>query len=289
MANCTVRGNKPTKELMKGVSIMKKSAFKVLCMVLIIALLAPKAFAATPAPEAPLADAATVERVKQEIADGEITDMEDLFLVAYQHLGADLEEEGMTAYLNEDGTLGITQIISSEKKMTRSGEVEEFTFTTSTVALLNVNGRDITITHYTPSPDQDSGSMNGTSVGAVHTAYYNGKIVPSELNDDASATWYIQLSHMVTTITGAGSPYVVSKLNQTYAKILHDSPFEEQTKTTTGLVNGSYTYTPSVRSWIQVYNPEAYGIRTTADIYISGIATPIHLETLADVGEKIPY
>ena len=90
---------------------MKKRMFKVLCMVLIIALLSPNVFAATPTPEAPLADAATVERVKQEIAVGQITDMEDLFLVAYQHLGANLEEEGMTAYINEDGTLGFTQII----------------------------------------------------------------------------------------------------------------------------------------------------------------------------------
>ena len=53
MAIYTVRGNKTTKELKKGVSIMKKSCFKVLCMVLIIALLAPNAFAATPAPEVP--------------------------------------------------------------------------------------------------------------------------------------------------------------------------------------------------------------------------------------------
>ena len=47
---------------------MKKSCFIILCMVLIIALLAPNVFAATPAPEAPLADAATVARVKQETA-----------------------------------------------------------------------------------------------------------------------------------------------------------------------------------------------------------------------------
>lgn len=116
MAKCTVRGNKTTKELKNGVSITKKSLFKILCMVLIIALLAPNAFAATPAPEAPLADAATVERVKQEIAEGQIIDMEDLLLVAYQHLGADINEDGMTAYINEDGTLGITQMTIISKR-----------------------------------------------------------------------------------------------------------------------------------------------------------------------------
>ena len=62
-------------EHQKEVSTMKKLCFKVLCMVLIIALLAPNVFAAAPTPEAPLADAATVERVKQEVADGEITDV----------------------------------------------------------------------------------------------------------------------------------------------------------------------------------------------------------------------
>jgi hypothetical protein len=155
MAIYTVRGNKTTKELKKGVSIMKKSLFKVLCMVLIIALLAPNAFAATPTPEAPLADAATVARVKQEIAAGEITDMEDLFQVAYQHLGADLGEEGMTAYINGDGTLGITQILNSEKKMTRSGEVEEQMVAVTSLMILDMTGKQVTdyTTRYYYGPD----------------------------------------------------------------------------------------------------------------------------------------
>ena len=156
---------------------MKKSVFKVLCMVLIIALLAPNAFAATPTPEVPLVDAATVSRVKQEVADGEITDMEDLFLVAYQHLGADLDEEGMTAYINEDGTLGITQILSSEKKKTRSGgEVEEYTFATTTMMLLDNEGRQITDyeSYYNP-PDTAYGGAASLAMSATHTAYYNGR------------------------------------------------------------------------------------------------------------------
>ena len=76
MANCTVRGNKTTKELKKGVSIMKKSCFKVLCMVLIIALLAPNAFAATPTPEALLDN--TVINPKQEKIDALFTELNEL-------------------------------------------------------------------------------------------------------------------------------------------------------------------------------------------------------------------
>ena len=66
---------------MKRVSAMKKRMFRVLCVVLALALLAPNVFAATPPAEVPLADEATVTRVKNEIAQGEITDMEDVFLV----------------------------------------------------------------------------------------------------------------------------------------------------------------------------------------------------------------
>ena len=268
---------------------MKKSAFKVLCMVLIIALLAPKAFAATPAPEAPLADAATVERVKQEIADGEITDMEDLFLVAYQHLGADLEEEGMTAYLNEDGTLGITQIISSEKKMSRGGEVEEKTFAVSTIGFFDVNRRDLTITEYYPSPHQSSVTVDGTGVTIVHTSYYKGKITPGQFNDDASAKWEIRINYMVTSIAGAGITNHVTKLVQRYERWAIGWIDLEESKTTMNLVNGPYSFTPAVIDWVEVPDYNYTKLVTRAEIYITGFAEPIELTTTVPLHDTIPY
>ena len=222
---------------------MKKSAFKVLCLVLIIAMLAPNAFAATPTPEAPLADAATVERVKQEIVDGEITDMGDLFLVAYQHLGADLEEEGMTAYINEDGTLGVTQIISSEKKMTRSGEAEEVTFATSVLALIDEDGAIVMSDGYTPYPDYANVDIAGISI--AHTAYYNGKIT----NEGLEYLQWVQLSHMVTTINGASASNYVTRLEQKYEFVDDHEIDELATQVRTNVVSGSYSFTPAERRW----------------------------------------
>ena len=154
---------------------MKKQMFRVLCVVLALALLAPNVFAATQPPEVPLADEATVTRVKNEIAQGQITDVKDVFLVAYQHLGADLEEEGMTAYINEDGTLGFTQVISAENKMTRSGEAEDFTIATSSMLLVDNDGNQITTYDVVSNAIYDSGygGLDSVSVYAVHTAYFN--------------------------------------------------------------------------------------------------------------------
>jgi len=253
---------------------MKKSLFKVLCMVLIIALLAPNAFAATPAPEAPLADAATVERVKQEIANGEITDMEDLFLVAYQHLGADLEEEGMTAYINEDGTLGFTQIISSNNSRTRSGEVEEFTFATSTLALIDDNGTVVRGIDYVPGSDSDSKSVNGTSIRIAHIAYYNGRGVL----DDPTSQLEVRLNYMVTSITGSGSSHTVTSLRQTYTHSAYEVVDEYDSRIVYNVVNGPYSFQPSQRSWYPVYGHTAV-IQTYAEVTISGIADSVTLHT----------
>lgn len=260
---------------------MKKSVFKVLCMVLIIALLAPNAFAATPTPEVPLVDAATVARVKQEVADGEITDMEDLFLVAYQHLGADLEEEGMTAYINEDGTLGITQILSSEKKMTRSsGEVEEYAFATTTIALVDNEGRAVTeYEYYTPSSSIDSDALTSINVMASHTAYYSGR---RPVDPYSVEPWKIRLDYMVTTISCAGSTTYVNKIKQVYEhRFMYswDADEADSKTTTNNMVQGSYSFTPATRSWYDEGSGAAV-IVTQAYVYVAGVTDPIVLETV---------
>ena len=189
---------------------MKRSAFKVLCMVLIIALLAPNVFAATPTPEAPLADAATVARVKQEIAAGEITDMEDLFLVAYQHLGADLEEEGMTAYINEDGTLGFTQVISRSRS--RSGGDDVVRYAVTSILLVDEDGNQVTdynnIQRTVPDPDYGYGGLDAVSVYAAQTAYYEESFIDGYV--------HIRMDYMVTTLDYGHEHYRAERLVQTY-------------------------------------------------------------------------
>lgn len=269
---------------------MKKRMFRMLCVVLALALLAPNVFAATPPPEAPLADEATVTRVKNEIATGEITDMEDVFLVAYQHLGADLEEEGMTAYINEDGTLGFTQIIS---KSIDNGDIslcstnnvgEEKTYVVSTLGLFNVESGELTSVEYNPQADTAHCPVNGTNVVIVHSAYYDGYGEGSPINP----TLYIRINRMVTTITGADGAHYVTRLVQKYEHLWYGQPTEEDSKITTNVYSGSYYFTPSNRTWHQAYCPDPECLRTTVEVYIAGVNTPAYLETVAELCENIP-
>ena len=266
---------------------MKKLGFKVLCMVLVMALLSPNVFAATPAPEVPLADAATVERVKQEIAVGQITDMEDLFLVAYQHLGADLEEEGMTAYINEDGTLGFTQIVSNGNSngdvslCSTDNGVEEITYAVTTMALIDNEGNLLTdYESYYISPDYAYGGAAAIAISATHTAYYNGRA--------STNGWYtfyeIQISHMVTSFSCADGNHYITQVDQEY-KYFPEFTFEDiytesDAKTTyCSQVAGSYSFTPSSRGWHS--DDSGTGrIETYATIYLAGTDETICLTTI---------
>lgn len=256
---------------------MKKRMFKVLCVVLVMALLSPNVFAATPTPEAPLADAATVERVKQEIAVGQITDMEDLFLVAYQHLGANLEEEGMTAYINEDGTLGFTQIISSEKKLTRSGESEEKTIAVTSMALTDYSGEPITA--YASVYDQLAYSVSGqiteVMVYATHTAYL-GTVT---YTDDGGYKWQDKkVLRMVTNISYGTNAIKASRLvhyyeyQDLYATLVDDSDSE----TIYAPAAGAHTFYPN-SDWERGTTATSR-LLTTATVYIENSSQTIYLE-----------
>ena len=266
---------------------MKKLGFKVLCMVLVMALLSPNVFAATPAPEVPLADEATVTRVKNEIATGEITDMEDLFLVAYQHLGADISKDGMTAYINEDGTLGITQIIENTDGDASVYSIDsnsgEINFAVSTLALIDDEGNLLTDyeSYYIP-PDSDYGGAGSAAVSTAHTAYYYGRRTFAGLYYE----YEIKLNYMVTSFNSADINHYVTKVVQEYKYFaeyggeFEGEADESDSKTTTcSDVAGSISFAPAASNWY----PDDSGtarIETYAKVYITGINQPISLKTV---------
>lgn len=239
---------------------MKKSAFKVLCMVLIIALLAPNAFAATPTPETPLVDAATVERVKQEIAVGEISDMEDLCLVAYQHLGADLEEEGMTAYINEDGTLGVTQIISSTNTNTRSGDVTEEEIAVMSIALLGSGPDEET---YYINPSNYGGNAN-VLVYATHSMRIKQRVQMGSYR-------MVSLISASTTLHYESNAFSASRIVQNY-QIRQNSNSTEYSNSQTLNINAAGTYTYNIGSphEFELFTHTAGGyFKSKATVYIA--------------------
>lgn len=256
---------------------MKKSLFKVLCMVLIIALLAPNAFAATPTPEAPLADAATVARVKQEIANGEITDTEDLFLVAYQHLGADLEEEGMTAYINEDGTLSIIQNICSSNA--RRGSTEQ-DFAVTSVALLDTEGNALPFSIDTMI-GSDSATLNSISVTVTHTAFIRRNYISLDEYEFKLGYMKTDISYNLTTF----APVLLEHryVGQQYAF--------EGTQTASERINnpewGSHTFNPDNTTWYESGYGYTGGIRTTVKIWFSNTTETIELHTAFSLMDRV--
>ena len=253
---------------------MKKQMFRMLCVVLALALLAPNVFAATPAPEAPLADEATVTRVKNEIAAGQITDMEDLFLVAYQHIGADINEDGMTAYINEDGTLGITQIISSEKTMTRSGDFEEKTIAVMSMGAYDSDGNILSDYYYGNHADSASNSDSQGLVYVTHTMNITlrgvGMYYPEK----------VRLNNIATQISHSSTNYLTSRLVQEYTvvdRILGDT--YNDSKTTTWPGSGTHTFYVGDTGWHNPTSGTLGGyISTASTLTVANIAEPIHID-----------
>ena len=248
---------------------MKKRMFKVLCVVLVMALLAPNVFAATPTPEAPLANEATVTRVKQEIAEGEITDMEDVFLVAYQHLGADINEEGMTAYINEDGTLGFTQIISTSRA--EDGRHDNKEYVISSILLVDADGNQITnyATLLNNAATRAYGGLDSVMVYANHNAYYLEQWVRRE---DGVVDCQARLSHMTTVITYGSEDFRPSQLEQSFdAKQNHFEGWDEGSQTTVNPVaHTTYYFYPSGTLWYWSVVPDyGGGINTYAKVDIA--------------------
>ena len=257
---------------------MKKRMFRVLCVALALALLAPNVFAATPAPEVPLADEATVTRVKNEIAAGQITDMEDVFLVAYQHLGADIEEDGMTAYINEDGTLGFTCVIDSEKNRIGTQSAQNMAITS--LALVDKDGRAVTdyeSLYNTPGrvSYSDYGSLAEVSVYATHTTVFQTR----EYVEDGYLWHEVNVLYVVTTLNYNTTSFVASRLEQYYE--YQDDPFtaiekcDDQTVYTPAA--GSHYFWPNCTAWEKKEGPNSL-ILTTSTVYIQNSNLTIELE-----------
>lgn len=248
---------------------MKKQMFRMLCVVLALALLAPNVFAATPTSEVPLADEATVTRVKNEIATGEITDMEDVFLVAYQYLGADISEDDVTAYINKDGTLGIAQIID-KKSGNKRNDNEELQIAFTSLLLTNADGIPITDSRsvdYTFSR-YDSGGIADLLVYATHTAYFNVRVDPGFYSNIG-----VQLSHAVTNITYNSNAFSASKLIQGYEVVKNISTYVTSgSRTVNSPAAGSYLCDPAHNTWYEPLDNlnHYYGhLLTFATIYIA--------------------
>lgn len=260
---------------------MKKQMFRMLCVVLALALLAPNVFAATPTPEAPLADEATVTRVKNEIAIGEITDVKDVFLVAYQHLGADINEDGMTAYLNEDGTLGFTQIISSGNSngdaslCSTNGGVEEKVIAVMSLGAFDSEGNILTDYTYTTKPFYGSSSDDEAIVNVTHIMYITAS------HHEFYGLYKVQLDHISTTIMHTLPGYTSSELLQEYTI---DEYYEDLTplygsRTTLWPATGTHTYYSGDTGW---YNPSSGNlggfINTSSTVTVTNIDEPIHID-----------
>jgi len=88
---------------------------KLLCLVLVALLMTSSVFAMTVETEE--AKKAIVEtRVKKELLTGQVTSSEDVIRVALEHCDAPIAKDGMTASIDEDGRIQVTQVLNTATK-----------------------------------------------------------------------------------------------------------------------------------------------------------------------------
>ena len=253
------------------------------CLSLVFVYFVPAVVATEPTSDVS-SDVVMLEQVKEQLSTGEITDPSALFLVAFEHLDADIEEDGMTSRIAEDGSLNITQIVKREK--TRSAETS-MDFTSTTLMLLDNEGRAVTEDYkyyYNALKSSNSGGLDKYMVYATQTAYYNVKVNP------LATSMYVQLNYMTTTLAYGSSAFSASKLVQSYENYsdFASSPVTGS-KTTNAPSAGTYTYKPSGMSW---YSPTSGnvggGIITKGTVTIKNSTTTFQVTTTLRFAD-IPY
>ena len=245
---------------------MGKKICKIICVMLCALLFVSNMSIAASANENE--DEAYVRRVRQELITGEVTDPVDVFKVVYEHLNADIDEDGMTAYIQEDGTLTVTQIVDNNNSRSVGSNVN---IAVSSMRFVDDEGVPLTDYeyYYNELYETNYGQSSTYMVYVGHTAYYNVRtsgVAWSEIE--------VQLSYMVTTISYGTNAYTASKLEQSYG--IYDTYPEldahpaEGVKTRYSPSAGSYRYSPSSMEWIDPTSGNTGGgIYTLAEVSIA--------------------
>ena len=220
---------------------------KLLCLVLVALLMTSSVFAMTVETEE--AKKAIVEtRVKKELLTGQVTSSEDVIRVALEHCDAPIAKDGMTASIDEDGRIQVTQVLNTAAKSnTTSKEIA-----VTKLVITDPNGVEAANTIYTDYV-RNSGGMNEYSIFATHTSYYS---------IDVSPMWEslkVRLSYMTTTLT-YGTTIKASKLQQVYG--VQNDAFTADLPQYSAVISSpeagkAYSYTPSTRKW---YSPTTVNV-----------------------------
>ncbi len=117
--------------------------------------------------DASAASNATLQQTVSSLAQGQVPDLENIVQVADTYMNADISQTGITARIDENGRLNITQIVPGIQ--TCSSEMKTVELASSTFSIYDANGNEFTGSDY----KQAYGSYSNGAVTAVHTAYYS--------------------------------------------------------------------------------------------------------------------
>jgi hypothetical protein len=227
---------------------------KLLCLVLVALLMTSSVFAMTVETEE--AKKAIVEtRVKKELLTGQVTSSEDVIRVALEHCDAPIAKDGMTACIDEDGRIQVTQVLN-ETAVKNGFAMRELAVTQ--LVVVNASGVEVKDT-----PLKDSGGLNKYSVFATQTGYYSVSL------STMAKELLIKVKSMSTTLT-YGTSMTASKLVQEYIVSENGaSGLVKQSSTVNSPIAGkAYYFTPNAAWYNPVTGNPSDFIGTHAKIYV---------------------
>lgn len=227
---------------------------KLLCLVLVALLMTSGVFAMTV--ETAEAKKAIVEtRVKKELLTGQVTCSEDVIRVALEHCDAPIAEDGMTACIDADGRIQVTQFLNAEE-VKAGATIQEIAVTQ--LVVVDANGDEVINKSL-----RDSGGLNKYSVFATHTGTYSLSLAPM------AKKLLIKVKSMSTTLT-YGTSMTASKLVQEYI-VAEDGASEsvKQSSTVNSPIAGkAYSFIPNAAWYNPVTGHPSGFIGTHAKIYV---------------------
>lgn len=254
---------------------MKRRLLSLFVAILLVLPMALPAAAATGNSDE-LSDA-TIERVKQEVLSGNITDEEDVLNVALAQYASRAQSAaygarsgstaaGTSASIDGEDVPSITQVI--EETTDENGAITRLIADTG-LHVTDASGRTVTIDQLYL---QDTFSLD-YSITATHTVYFYYKYDSDPLTSEN----YVKFDRMVTALFYGANP--VTQLKQYYCVDVNGIPQQYLEQTVTNPTSGArYSCTSSHAAWEYSFDHPYPGFSTLVLVTCNGVTQEFSMD-----------
>lgn len=221
-----------------------KKFYAMISLVLVLVLMVPVTCFAAPA-EAEV----TEMQLRQELLDGNTEHLEAVIAMAYDHLNADIKEDGMTAEIDDDGRICVTQVI--ETQVNAAGD-KIIDYATSKIIVADKNGVEVPpgAEYVGDQVFQRDETLGKYGINIIHTAYASVK-----KSNGLATSLYVRMKLITTKLTYNNSSYSASKLVQEYnARQAVAFATHTESRTVNNPAAGTHSLGTSTNEW---YSPSS--------------------------------